>query len=276
MAQSTRKLSCCLVSTARLECASSINDGSNLGRHQRSILQRNIVRLVSRSNTGKCEAKQPADGVHVRPSIGLCKPVLLRRSKTPRPQRCRISRSPFNAHSRNSQVNKMGAISRYDDVGGRYVSMHYSVLVQRLSRFADITGQRYGRIQIQRMRIILRISRFDPNPLRINVFFRRVFHKRFKRLTRHEIIYDNVLIRKFICELHLRQALASAIGQRGPHAPARQLNRHLLSDKRARTLERHQLGFSANRIGQHALRFVRVINVHRMHDLLVVQNCSLF
>lgn len=75
-----------------------------------------VALLVLEMNAREEVAQKPADGVHIRASVGLCESVLLGSGKAPGPKLVFISFGILGAKPRNAKVDQVSAVG-----GNHYV-----------------------------------------------------------------------------------------------------------------------------------------------------------
>ena len=92
----------------------------------------------------------------------------------------------------------------------------------------------------------------------------------FQGFTGHVVVHRDETVGKLVRCHHMRQASALAFRQSGPYPATRQFSRYFLTNERSRSVKEDQLGYATGTVGKHAAHLVRIIEMERMQNLVVV------
>ena len=96
-------------------------------------------------------------------------------------------------------------------------------------------------------------------------------HEAFERPPGDVVVHHDEAVGQLVGGGDVRQARAAAFRERRPDALAGELGGDLLAYERAGIADAHELGRAARALREDAVHMVEVVQVHGMHDLLVVQ-----
>ena len=168
----------------------------------------------------------------------------------------------------------MGAIRGHNHVCGRDVAMDDAVGMQSACRFAYLARHTNRLGSSERFGMLVPFG----SGLLAGAFLLALCpfsHEMLKGSPWYEVVHDDELLRELVSCLDMRQARAVALGQGRPHATSSQFVRNLLADERTDSVSGDELCGSAYAVGQHAFDPIGIVDVHGVHDLLVVQSGSL-